>query len=125
MRLFALLSVVLLTACVDTVLPVTRGRIMTEDQFRATAAGKTLTGGDTSIAIRRNGTFVGVTAGTQMEGRWRFQDGFWCRSYSKPEGRPDTCEIWAIENRTLVITANQGAGPTYIYALPTPASTVQ
>ena len=125
MRLIALLTLLAVTACANTVLPVTDGRISTEEEFIATAAGRKVVGPNTTFAISKNGRLHGVTNGIEIEGRWVFQDGFFCRSLSKPEGAADDCQVWEIRNRTLIITREKGQGERLVYPLPAPADAVR
>lgn len=114
-----------LAGCVDTSLPVTKGRISTEDQFLATVAGKTISNSDTTISIKHNGTITGVTHGNEISGTWEWRDGFWCRTITEPAVTPEDCQVWEITQSQLVITREKGAGEVLRYALPRSVAPVE
>jgi hypothetical protein len=121
MRSFVVLAVLLaLGACVDTRLPVTYGRITTEADFRATAAGKSITNGNTSIAINRNGTITGSTNGAPIKGIWKWQEGYWCRQITEPAVSEVDCQLWEVRGRELTITRARGTGERISFLIDRP-----
>lgn len=121
MRRAAAVALFALAACSNTALPVMNGRITTEDEFHATAVGKSISNSQASLAIHRYGRMSGSLNGTPYKGRWRWsEDGFFCRTISEPQPSSEDCQVWEITNRTLVITGNKGRGEKLIFPLPAP-----
>ena len=123
MRLL-LLACLVLTACVDTRLPVTNGRILTAGQFDTTVAGNLYTSRDFSIAIRRGGTYSGRQGGQDVAGTWAFSNGQLCVTRSEPAPLPTDCQIWTVRGNAVTVTRNSGEGPrtTYLVRFPLPPS---
>lgn len=120
MRRAAAIALLTLAACANTALPVMNGRITTEDEFMATAAGRTISNDLATISITRNGRIRGISDGVEIAGRWRWEDGFWCRTITEPVQTPEDCQVWEITNRTLIITRDKGRGERIVYPLPAP-----
>jgi len=108
----------LLAACAATTLPVTDGRIETEDQFLATVAGRTITNDLARFEIDEGGAFAGISDGQRVAGTWDFRDGFWCRAITSPVDLPEECQVWEVRGDLLIITRDRGRGPSLRFALP-------
>lgn len=121
MRLIGLVLLAALAACAQTVLPVTYGRIMTEQEFVATAVGRTVSNADTSVTITGDGRITGVTHGTEIAGTWEWRDGFWCRTITAPVRSNEDCQVWDVRNGVLTVTRDRGAGETIVFRPPAPA----
>lgn len=123
MRIVWLLPLLIL-ACTSTRLPVTDGRITTQEAFDTTVVGNLFTTQDLSVAFQNNGTFSGQEDGADFSGSWVFQDAELCVTRTRPEPRPTDCQIWTVLGNAFTVSRNSGAGPntTYVYRYPLPPS---
>jgi hypothetical protein len=108
----------LVAACGDTALPVTDGRITTEQQFMDTVAGKSAANQLAEVSIHRDGRVTGVSDGQPFAGTWEWRDGFWCRTITEPVAVPEDCQVWEIRDGLLIITRDRGQGSQLRYTLP-------
>lgn len=110
MRAFLLLLPVL-AACAPTALPTTTGRIQSEEQFRATAVGRTVRNDLITVNIAADGTFSGISDGQPIAGVWEWRDGFWCRALTAPVPVAEDCQVWSVSGTTVTIIRDRGTGP--------------
>lgn len=107
------LSLLALTGCVET-RPQPESQV-SEAEFREKVVGARLVweGGETRY--HPDGTFNGRSRDGALTGRWRFDDGRYCRSGSIGGRRfPDACETVVLSGDRLIFT---GTGITYIYRI--------
>lgn len=115
--LMAVLAATVLSSCVNTVLPVTRGRIETRDQFLSTLGGRTVTNGEVTVQMGQRWLFRGTDKGQPFEGQWTFRDGLWCRTVTRPTPLAEECQILTVRGETLTVIRNEGQGPTQIFRI--------
>lgn len=117
------------TVVTDVASPVTEGRIVTEAQFQATVADKTLTVVDEAgepvggvFVIARDGTWSGTAAnGNVLGGTWDWNDGgYWCREITSgvTGAPPEDCQLMEVDPNGLAkVTRDRGNGNTFFYAV--------
>ncbi|QDY69843.1 hypothetical protein [Qingshengfaniella alkalisoli] len=110
MRLPILLSAFALSACVNTILPETNGRIDNLAEFQATAGNRVVTNQNTRIWVSKGGSFNGVTHGNRVKGNWDWQNGFWCRQITEPVVSDVDCQAWYMRGPYATVRRDQGTG---------------
>ena len=115
--LMAVLAATVLSSCMNTVLPVTRGRIETRDQFISTLGDRTVSNGEVTVQMGRRWTFPGTDKGAPFQGQWTFRDGLWCRTVVRPQPVPEECQILEVRGETLTVIRNEGRGPSQVFRI--------
>ena len=86
-------------------------QLTTEDAFRTAIVDKTLTLGSASVVIHGDGTVSGEFNGNALQGTWRWDRTFFCRTLSSQNGVPEeNCQAVAVDGTTATFTANEGTG---------------
>ena len=69
------------------------------------------------FVILDDGSIKGTWYGNALEGEWRWEPGYFCRSLSAPRPAPEDCQEWSLGDGTVRLVRDRGAGDKTIYAL--------
>ena len=101
------------TGCASTQNENAFHRIASEDEYRNTIVGKSITSKDkkTISTTHADGTMTGKSNGNKVVGTWTWEDGFFCRE-GKAGGQAfdRDCQMIEISGNKLKITRNKGNG---------------
>ncbi len=87
-------------------------------RFAALTAGRTLTFDGVRVALTPDGRITGRALGLAVTGRWRWEDGHFCRTLRWGLRRwADDCQAVAARPGELRFVADRGAGDVAVMAL--------
>ena len=69
------------------------------------------------FVIGEDGTIAGTWYGGKLEGAWRWEEGYFCRTLSLPRPAPEDCQEWYLGDGSARLTRDRGKGESTIYAL--------
>lgn len=91
------------------------------DEFKARFIGPKIMDPDDEanfFVIKDDGVVEGSWHGAKLEGQWRWDDAYFCRSLSAPRAAPEDCQAWAFDDTGMArLTRNRGAGDATLYAI--------
>ncbi len=86
-------------------------RVTDKAAFVALVDGRTLTSMGVSLRVLPGGQIEGRAFGADVQGRWQWRDGFFCRElFAAGRAYPLNCQTVAVEGTTLRFTADEGSG---------------
>jgi hypothetical protein len=86
-------------------------RVTDRSAFLSLVDGRTLTTIGVALRVTPEGRIEGRAFGAEVQGRWQWRDGFFCRElFAAGRSYPLNCQTVAVEGRTLRFVADQGAG---------------
>ncbi|MCL6284330.1 hypothetical protein M3P21_12415 [Ruegeria sp. 2012CJ41-6] len=89
--------------------------IETRAAFCAFIAECGFEGPDLCFVIHPDGSFAGTSDGVAFEGRWEWQDGFFCRTLSLPDAPDETdCEHIEVNGAQMRYTRDRGQGEAHV-----------
>ncbi|MFA3915815.1 hypothetical protein [Ruegeria hyattellae] len=90
-------------------------RIETRAAFCAFIAVSRFEAPGLRFVIRPDGSFAGTSDGVAFEGRWLWQDGFFCRTLSLPDAPAETdCERIEVNGAQMRYTRDRGQGDVHV-----------
>ena len=92
--------------------------VETRDAFVGLIEGRSLTRAGVALQVSPGGDITGRAFGRDVTGRWRWQDGYFCRSLSwGSTGFDDNCQAVARDGARLRFTSDRGSGQSAILSL--------
>ncbi|MCY4549333.1 MAG: hypothetical protein OXC28_13290 [Defluviicoccus sp.] len=87
------------------------GRITTEQEFRAKAAGKKLVSESGWVDVGKDGSLMGEFGGRELTGKWYWEDQYYCRSVQLG-GRDlgHDCQVVRVTEDGMVFHRGKGEG---------------
>lgn len=93
-------------------------RVTTYDEFIAIVSGKTLKRPLIELQVTTDGRIQGRGAKWDVEGTWRWQNGFFCRDlYWGGDALGYNCQEVRSEGNRIRFTSDQGTGDTAAFRL--------
>lgn len=69
------------------------------------------------FVIKGDGSIEGTWHGAALAGRWRWEDGYFCRSLSAPRAAPEDCQEWSVAGDRARLARERGAGESTDYVI--------
>lgn len=86
-------------------------RVSQRGDFMTLVQGRTLHSLGVSLRVLPEGRIEGRAFGADVQGRWQWRDGFFCRElFAAGRAYPMNCQAVAVEGTTLRFTADRGRG---------------
>ena len=123
--LVAGLTLVVLLACAQfaqaeegSAAAVVDGRIMTEEQYRATIVGKRIDLGNGYADIHENGKITGKVGNKKLTGKWAWKGDYYCRIV-RLDGQklPFDCQVVIVSGNKVTSIRNKGNGKRVTYRI--------
>lgn len=101
-----------------SVAAVTDGRIMTEEQFRATLVGKKVDLGTGYAVSHENGKITGKVGNKKLTGKWAWKGEYYCRIVRlDDEKMPFDCQVQIISGNKVIVIRKKGKGERITYQI--------
>jgi hypothetical protein len=86
-------------------------RVADRSAFVALVQGRTLTTMGVALRVLPEGRIEGRAFGADVQGRWQWRDGFFCRElFAAGRAYPLNCQTVAVQGERLRFTADKGTG---------------
>ena len=93
-------------------------KVAQEDQFVALINGKTLTRPFVNLEVSPSGQISGTGAAWDVEGRWSWQDGYFCRDlFWGGDELGYNCQEVRIKDDRIRFTSDRGEGQSAVFRL--------
>ena len=69
------------------------------------------------FVIEDDGKIVGTWYGNKLEGEWRWDAGYFCRTLSAPRPAPEDCQEWSLGDGDMRLVRDRGQGESTLYTL--------
>ncbi|WP_108260713.1 dihydrodipicolinate reductase [Mangrovicoccus ximenensis] len=92
--------------------------VQKESEFRSLVDGRSLTRTGVQLEVGQGGAIAGRAFGRDVTGKWRWQDGYFCRDLAWGERQfPYNCQQVAIDGDRLRFASDRGAGQAAVLRL--------
>ncbi len=69
------------------------------------------------FVISDEGTIEGTWYGKELRGKWRWDEGYFCRTLSAPRPAAEDCQEWSLGDGKVRLLRSRGAGDSTVYLL--------
>ncbi|MBL1406372.1 MAG: hypothetical protein COC00_010350 [Rhizobiales bacterium] len=84
-------------------------QIQSKTKFIEEVVGRSMTHENGHFVVNKNGTWAGLFSGQSLAGKWKWKNGFWCRTIENSNIKPD-CQLWQSNGSELLLIRNKGKG---------------
>lgn len=84
-------------------------QIQSKTKFIEKVVGRSMTHENGHFVVNKNGTWAGLFSGLSLAGKWKWKNGFWCRTVDNSKIKPD-CQLWQNNGSKLLLIRNKGRG---------------
>ena len=95
-----------------------KGRIMTEEQFRATLVGMKIDLGQGYAINHENGKITGKIGDKKLTGKWAWKGEYYCRIVRLDgEKMPFDCQVQIVSGNKVTVIRKKGKGERITYRI--------